>query len=372
MSNLPHTSVRSAGITTFYATREYYEQLTTDVQNAGKGDRILLVTMSYELRKQLIISLIEALEACAHRGAEVVLQIDANSFLEDTRNHIGPLFWHKELPKKLSGVFKTSADSLARLHNAGAKVVITNMPKRALSGPMIGRSHIKTSIINDKIYIGGCNLSDLHLDTMVSWHDKKTADWLFELMCRRLQKPHTIQAFGVKDIRHTIDADSEILVDVGAKKQSLIYEEALAIIDHATEWILITCQFFPHSTTAEHLKRAHNRGVKVVPIFNHYKTHFPLSRPAQYAVRTRERMRMPTSFFDYELAPRTTYLHAKLIATEQEALIGSHNYVPEGVNFGTAEIALHNKTAAFSQAAAQLVVEEVGLAKSPGLSFLFK
>jgi phosphatidylserine/phosphatidylglycerophosphate/cardiolipin synthase-like enzyme len=327
--------------------------------------------MSYELHEQQIIELMNAVTESAKRGVNIIVQVDANSFLEDTQGRLGPLFWHGKLSEKMPKVWQTIYDSLNRLRDAGAEVVITNMPTHAFAGPMIGRSHIKTSVINDKVYIGGCNLSDMHLDIMAAWQDADTADWLFELMKRRIENPKTLQAFGLQDLQHKVSDAAEIILDVGVKKQSAIYEEALRVIDRAQEWLVITCQFFPHSTTAQHLKQAHDRGVRVIPIFNHYKAHSLMSRPVQYGVRTRERLRMPASFFDTELAPDTRYLHAKLIATEREAIIGSHNYIPEGINFGTAEIALHNKTAAFSHAAVQLIVEEVGLKQSPSLSFLF-
>lgn len=372
MSALPHILPRNFASTTFYATREYYRQLLADVQNTKKGDRILLVTMSYELREQQIIDLMDAVTKSAKRGVYVVVQVDANSFLEDTQGHLGPLFWHGKLSEKMPKVWQESYDSLERLRDAGATVIITNMPTRAFAGPMIGRSHIKASIINDKVYLGGCNLSDMHLDIMVAWQAADTADWLFGLMERRIKNPQTLEAFGTKDIRHMISDTAEIILDVGVKKQSEIYREALDVIDRAQDWLVITCQFFPHSTTAQHLKKAHERGVRVIPIFNHYKAHSAMSRPVQFGVRTRERLRMPATFFETELAPGTRYLHAKLIATEREAIVGSHNYIPEGINFGTAEIALHNKTAAFSRAAAQLIVEEVGLKQSPVLSFLFE
>lgn len=371
MSALPHTPHRNTASTTFYATREYYDRLLADVLGTKAGDRILLVTMSYELFEKQIIDLMQAATESAKRGAKVVVQVDANSFLEDTKGHLGPLFWRGKLSDKMPEVWQTSYDSLKRLRDAGATVVVTNMPTHAFAGPMIGRSHIKASVINDTIYLGGCNLSDMHLDIMAAWQDADTAHWLFDLMERRIENPQTLQAFGTKDIRHKVSDTAEIIIDVGVKKQSEIYREALDVIDRAQDWLIITCQFFPHSTTAQHLKKAHQRGVRVIPIFNHYKAHSAMSRPVQYGVRTRERLRMPATFFETELAPGTRYLHAKLIATEHEAIIGSHNYIPEGIKFGTAEIALHNKTAAFSRAAAQLIVEEVGLKQNPALSFLF-
>lgn len=371
MPALPHIAPIVSTSTTFYATREYHEQLLSDINATAAGDRVLLVTMSYDPSEPTIQELAVTLEACAMRGVSITLQIDAHNFLEGEKWHVGPLFWHKHLPAQMPHNFKHITDSLTRLESAGVNVIVTNMPHRPLSVPMAGRSHIKTSIINDKIYLGGRNLNNLELDIMAAWEDSATADWLFELLGKRVTKPKTQEALGIHDIHHQMSPNAEIIIDVGVKRQSAIYKEALAAIDRAEEWIIITCQYFPNSTTAKHLKKAADRGVHVIPIFNHYKAHSPINRPLQHAVTARERLRMPVSFFDHELAPDATYLHAKLIATEQEALIGSHNYVTAGVNFGTAEIALHNKTAAFSQAAAQLIVEEVGLAQSPGLSFLF-
>ncbi len=371
MQELPRVTPLTAADTTFYATREYYEQLLRDIEATKAGDRILLVAMSYELREQQIRDVVDALVASVHRGAAVILQIDANSYLEDTRNKLGPLFWRGKLSPPMPKVFQESYDSMERLKKAGAQVVVTNMPSRPFTGPMIGRSHIKAVIINNKIYLGSCNLSTMNLELMASWHDTATADWLFGLMEQRLRVPQTVQAFGAEDIRHSIADDKEIILDVGIKKQSAIYQEALDIIDRAQDWLVITCQYFPHGTTAQHLKRARQRGVRVMPLFNNYRTHLGIGKLVHYGVRTRESLRLPHSFFDNELPANGKYLHAKLIATEREAIIGSHNYIPEGVNFGTAEIALHNKTAAFSRAAAQVIVEEAGLKQSPSLSFLF-
>jgi hypothetical protein len=42
-------------------------------------------------------------------------------------------------------------------------------------------------------------------------------------------------------------------------------------------------------------------------------------------------------------------LHAKLIATEKGAIIGSHNYVRTGVQLGTAEIALMRYDTVFAR-----------------------
>lgn len=371
MSSLPHTTPTHAGDFTFLATREYFAQLITDIHHAKKGDRVLLASMNFESDEPVIQELVHALTQAALRGVQTTLEVDAFNFLAGKYWRPGPLFWRTTLPQTMHGSFGRTYDILHALQKSGVAIVVTNIPTKPLTPPMTGRSHIKISVINDTVYIGGCNLGDMHLDMMVCWQDNTDATWLYNLMRRRIDNPRTLAAFGTHDLHRQVAHNSQIIVDVGVKHQSAIYEQAFAVIDAAEEWLVITCQFFPNSTTALHLKRAQARGVKVYPIFNHYSAHSIINQPLQHAVTLRERMRMPASFFETELPPGTTYLHAKLIATEKEALIGSHNYVPAGVNFGTAEIALHNKTAAFSRAAAQLIVQETGLASRPAFAFLF-
>lgn len=358
---LPHTSLQRAGRYTFYATREYFAQLTKDIDATIAGDRVLLAAMTLDPTVATIEHVVDALHDAATRGVHVTLQVDAHAFMVDDDKKPGPLFYHTHLPAKMRGFHAILQDTLRRLEEAGATVVVTNPPHRRFASPFAGRSHIKASIVNDIVYLGGCNLSTPHLDAMVRWHDPQTANWLYNMLNSRAKNPASLQAFGTTDIRHVVDDTTEIILDVGVKRQSAIYEQALAAIDNAQEWLVITCQFFPNSRTAERLRAAHTRGVRVVPIFNHHTAHSHLHAHLQHAVTSRERLRMPGSFFETELPKGQTFLHAKVLATERELLIGSHNYVPSGVNFGTAEIALHSQDPHCAQASTKLILDEVGL-----------
>lgn len=366
------TTPRTIGAYTFYATTEYYQKLINDIEKAGAGSRVLLATMAFDPQEPTIALLTSALDAASQRGAHVTLEMDSYVFLVDEDKHPGPLFYRGTIPKKTHGIFADIQAVITQLRKSGVQVVLTNPPKRPFTSPFAGRSHIKASIVNDMVYLGGCNLSSMHSDVMVRWRSQQDADWLYELLQSRVQKPVSIEAFGTTDIRQPVSDSAEVIVDVGVKHQSAIYEQALRTIDNATEWLVITCQYFPNSTTAKHLKQAHDRGVKIYPIFNHYSAHSHLHAYLQHAVTKRERLRMPASFFLGELQRGDTYLHAKILATDKEAIIGSHNYVTAGVNFGTAEIALHNKNSDFSKAAAQVIVDEVGLAGAPEFNFLFQ
>lgn len=364
--NLPHTSSQQADNFTFLATREYFEQLIKDIDETTSGERILLATMTFAVNEAPLKQLVQSLLAAAKRDVSICLQVDAHTFLIHD-NQFGPLWWHKEIREPLKGVFKQAYGAIKQLEQAGVQVVMTNMPKRIWTSPFVGRSHIKASIVGDTIYLGGCNLSDLHLDAMARWEDKQTADWLHDLLMKRAKQSQTILALGDQDIRHSIDDTHEILLDVGVKKQSIIYDEALTLIDNAKEWLVITCQFFPNSTTAKHLKKAYDRGVKVYPIFNNASVHAPSRRPIQYAVIKQEQLRNPSSFFETMTPKGSTYLHAKILASESDTLIGSHNYVTAGVNFGTAEIALRVMNPDFSRNLVKLIVDEVGMTQKESL-----
>lgn len=367
---LPTTPQFTAENYTFFASREYFEQLTVDIDKTKAGDRVLLATMAYNPEPTALAHLMQAVERAGDRGVTVHFFSDAYNFLQNHGGRMGPLWLNTQLPATFAGEYKIVHDSLQNLQSHGVKTAITNMPERRFTSPFSGRSHIKASIINDTVYIGGCNIEKQYLDIMVRWTDPQAAQWLYDLLLLREKNPQTIGAFGPHDITHAIDETTDIIVDVGVRGQSAIYEQALATIDAAREWLIITCQYFPNSTTAKHLKMAHDRGVKIFPIFNHYSAHGKPKNLLQHAVTGSERLRMPRSFFAHELAPGSTYLHAKVIATEQEALLGSHNYVTAGVNFGTAEIALHKKDSDFSKAAAQLILAETKLASHADFAFL--
>lgn len=368
--SLPMTPPVTAGDYTFFATREYFEKLIQDINKTKAGDRVLLATMAYNPEPHILATVMQSLERAADRGVTVHFFSDAFNFLQNIGGHMGPLWWNTKMPAKLYGEYKFINDSLQSLESHGVHSIITNIPRRRFTSPFSGRSHIKASIINDTIYLGGCNIEQQYIDIMTRWTNAQDAQWLYDLLLQREKNPQTIGAFGPHDMTHAIDESTDIIVDVGIRGQSAIYEQALATIDAAREWIIITCQYFPNSTTAKHLKMAHDRGVNVFPIFNHYSSHSKPKNILQHAVTGSERLRMPRSFFNHELAPGGTYLHAKLIATEQEAILGSHNYVTAGVNFGTAEIALHKKDSDFSKAAVRLILAETNLASHPDFSFL--
>lgn len=362
----PHTQPQSAGRYTLLATREYLDDLARVISATTAGDRVLLATMDFHPQGFGITAVIAACKAAAQRGVSVELFVDAHTFLVDPFGHLGPLWYGRMRRPTTNTWFAPSYQAIRDLKVAGVSVTLTNPPQRPFTSPVSGRSHIKASIINDTVYIGGHNLSYPLLDCMARFTDAATANWLYDLLLLRKQQPHTVAAFGQHDITHAVDARTNILVDTGVRRQSQIYEQALTLIDEATDWLLITCQFFPRGQIAQHLHRAQQRGVDVHILYNGASAHPPgIGRFAQANVIRHERTRLPAHLFASELPKGSPYLHAKIIATRGQAMIGSHNYIFEGVRFGTAELALYRQDADFAHSLSKLVLDETRLATEP-------
>lgn len=342
----------------FYGHADYYRDLVVRIEQTKHGDSVALATMNFEPRVQGVQSVVDALSAAASRSVNVKLVVDAYNFLVSKNKLLGPMWFSKDLPRHMPAFYQRKLAALQQLENSGGHYVITNVPARQFRVPFGGRSHIKYARINDYVYVGGCNLGITHIDLMVGWHDPTLAEWLGNFADAVMQTKDVSVALNNQDVVRGLDDQTELLVDAGVAGQSIIYEKALELIDQAQESIYITCQFFPNSQTTKRLVQAHKRGVKVTVIFNHpwqHGAHYPL----QQAVVWRERARTPKVFFANQLARSHTYLHAKLIATEKGAIVGSHNYVPIGVELGTAEIALLRHEPEFALAAIRAIKDQL-------------
>jgi phosphatidylserine/phosphatidylglycerophosphate/cardiolipin synthase-like enzyme len=322
---------------------QYYKKLVTHISSTRSNERVLVMTMSILPNNTEVAYILESLKAAARRGVRVTLVLDSYNFLVNPiKKTIGPLFFNTAWPPKDSNSYWTELlESIQQLENAGAQVIVSNKPSRAFRNPFSGRSHIKTAVVHNTVYIGGCNLSKAtDTDAMVYFESISAADWLYEKLTHATAKKSIREGFSGIDQQFALDNKTSILIDSGAKEQSLIYDTALRMIDDSQNWVLITCQFFPNSNTAARLLAAHERGVQVNIIYNNPQKHAGLYHKAlQSLVRNRERLRMPSNFFSQELPVGTPFLHAKIIATDNGGIIGSHNYVKAGVDFGTAEIA---------------------------------
>ncbi len=351
----------------FYTKPEYYADLIARLAKLGPGDRFVTATMTYQPADPAVAPLHQAICAAAQRGVHVTVLADAYNYLMSGTFTPGPLFLHSQLPPHAyARPFQEFRNGLAELRAAGARCVITNQPGRPFTNPKAGRSHMKFTVIGDRFYVGGSNLELLSsLDFMVGADAAATANWLASLADRIVETGSARLAIGADLVRPS--GDVTFLVDAGAPKRSIILERALEFIDHAQETVFISCQYFPYGITAQHLLQAHDRGVKVTIAYNHpSRFGFPANL-LHHAVVATERRRLPAEFFVHS-NPGPGYLHAKLIATEAGAMVGSHNYVPAGVQFGTAEIAMLVRDPGFARRAVHTVLQQLPAIRPPDWS----
>lgn len=335
---------------TFWTTREYFQTLKTRIEAAGAGDRIVLVTLRLKAEEPVIQDLIASLCAASQRGAAITVLVDAYHILvKDGAGEVpGLTLPRKPTSKRLPKFLRRRQDALEELRQAGVRCEVLNRPSKVMTSPFRGRSHIKFTIFNDEVFIGGCNLDDpAYLDVMVSWHDRHIADWLSALAESFADAGRVSTSLGGKDLEIPIDSHTSLLIDAGTTDQSVIMDRAFDIIDSARKRLLITYQFFPHGPVLERLSRAVNKGVKLRAFYNHPMQHkYPYS--LLYGALSWQMRRTSAAEFSVDRLPRQhAYLHAKVLTSEQTALISSHNYMITGVQLGTAEIGLVSTDAAF-------------------------
>jgi phosphatidylserine/phosphatidylglycerophosphate/cardiolipin synthase-like enzyme len=287
-----------------------------------------------------VADLMEAMVSAAKRGVQVRAIIDAHCLMVDDFRP-GPLWlWANPKPEQYHGSFKAIREALQDLRQAGGTYSIANHPAKRFSNPYAGRSHIKLALVNNLIFLGGCNFQHPEQpDIMVSWSDYATADWLRVLAGRIADAPSALLSMEGKDVEHRVADNATIFVDASLPKQSVILRQAYQLIDEAQESLAITCQYFPGGETAQRLLAAHRRGVKVRIYYSPPVAH-GFQAPAHWFYNHLERRKLPPEFFAHEMPSESPKLHAKILLSEKSVMIGSHNYVQAGVNLGTAEIAL--------------------------------
>lgn len=332
---------------------EYFDHLIKSFNVAKSGDTIVLASMEFRPDLPMISDIVSALCSAARRGANVTFMVDAYSFmLKEGVAQVGPLFFSKKDPKLGYGEFKPVVEAVHTLRASKVRCVVINKPQRPLKNPFGGRAHIKFAIINDEVFVGGCNLSHPDLiDVMVRTRSKKLSDYMLNFTEDVIKHKSVRAALQRRDTSFKIDAETELLIDAGVKRQSLIYDRALKLISSAANRVYMTCQYFPNNRTPTELGRAHRRGVDVHLAYNHPDQHNKPIRGIQKRTVAYNRMRLPSSVFENQLNMDSDYLHAKILLSEKEAIIGSHNFVKMGVNLGTAEMALSSTSPLFIAAA---------------------
>jgi phosphatidylserine/phosphatidylglycerophosphate/cardiolipin synthase-like enzyme len=341
-----------------YSESEYFTALSHDIRATKPGDRVGIMTMSFEPNEPVVHELMEELYAAADRKVEVALAIDAFTFLvNDSDRTAGPLwaplpFGQKNYRQRLESLENLSAKPFGNY-------AVVNRPEKYLSNPYSRRSHLKTAVVNDKLYLGGPNLHKTERsDMLVGIEDASAADWIYGLTLDIIEHQRTDEVLQGRDRSIQLDDRTQIMLDSGRPGQSLIMDEAARLISEAKERLVASFQYFPDGKVANELVAAHGRGVEVTPLLNNPDRYNLALGLAQRWSMMRARAKMPAHFFENFVDAAAPVLHSKAIAAENAAIVGSHNFVNKGVQYGTPEIAMLRKDSDFAQAVGSLLFRQ--------------
>ncbi len=306
-------------------------------QQAEKAERrIYLQSMLFEYGK-VLSELEPILIKKAKEGLEVQIHIDwvSQRYSEGNPNIILPLYGEKR--RRMLHVHHQSKLLRDRLTDAGVIITFTNPPgliTKVLS--IFGRNHKKLYIVDDDVWVGGINLFDMafdNIDVMV----KFTESEFLEILSKEFYK--------INENKHqenycvSFNKDSELLVDAGLVGKSLIYDEAIMLIQQATKSITFVSQFVPEVKLLNALIEASDRDVDITvitsPMLHEYFVEFPYKITYQlFLAKTKNKNNIKIFYQDRQV-------HAKLfIADHQTAIFGSHNFVSTGGILGTEELAI--------------------------------
>lgn len=342
-----------------YSSEQYFHALARDIADTKSGDRVAIMTMSFEPSEPLVQGVLEEFKAAGERGVEVAIGVDAFTFLvNDDKKSMGPLW----LPMPFGqATYKKRIETLEDITKGpNASYSVINKPNHLFSNPFAGRSHLKLGLVNDKVYIGGPNFhKSERTDMVVGLEDPEVADWLYSLSQRIISAGRTDTVLGSEDQDVEIDSDTRILIDAGRPHQSAILDEALSLIDNANDSLIASFQYFPTGIVSEHLAAASKRGVEVRPFHNHPSVHSTLVGFHERLAMLKQVVSLPGEFFKDQLPKGANVLHSKAIASDNSAMVGSHNNVYHGVKYGTPEIALLRHDAEFAHQVGGLIIEQV-------------
>ncbi len=347
----------------FFSTEDYFATLNQEIPRLQPGESLYLATMAFDARADLTRVLLRHLNDAARRGVVVRMIVDAFPFLLHDGVRPGPMYFGKGLDGRLKEPFAANYQLLDELKQSGGKFVIINRPSRPLKLPIGGRSHIKFAILNNQVFIGGCNLDSVYrpdIDIMVGWEDPQAAEWLRAMADKLMATGQARLALQDEDSCLPLDDQSALLVDAGVPRRSLIMRRAMSLIDEAQEYVFISCQYFPGQVTGQHLLAARRRGAKICIVYGHPDQHDWLNNKLQRLTNMAERWRLPADFFEHIVRHKNGRIHAKLIATEKGAIVGSHNYISAGMRLGTAELALLTGDADLGRRAMDIIAGQLG------------
>jgi len=311
---------------------ENFIQTTAQAKN-----RIWLQTMIYETGPE-ILKLEQALLAAAKNWTlDIRLSIDAVSKkYVHGHPHLLPQYDHSTRLHHHQ-VHSTTSNSLHLLKNAGVKIFTQHHPSGNFF-PLLGRHHLKLYIIDDTAWVGGVNLTDgslTNLDFLVKFNQPeivKSLISIYENMC--LNRLNT-------NISQKLTSHFTLLLDSGKFLDSIIYQQAIAMVQKAQQSILFVSQFYPDGSLLSSIIRKARQGVPTTILTSHRNSevfHHPLYL-SPYIISKIRLLNIP----NIHIIHSSGHVHAKYLSIDgRESLFGSHNFTLTTEMLGTKEIAIHS------------------------------
>lgn len=338
---------------------QFFDRFTEDVADTTEG-RISMLAMSIEPTERPVRRLLSALREATQSEVDTRLAVDEYTF---------------NLPRSIGGVIlpwvvdrsaaRDRIDEFDQLTSAGIRTDIINRIGDKLFGTLYtGRSHIKSNVVNNRAYLGGPNLQDSQRnDMVVMFEHADVANWLHEATAAIAEAGSIRGALGGQDIKIAIDDDTDLLIDVGVKGQSLILDTVREHVRESTESIMYAGQYFPDGDILRDLRVADDRGVWTQIFVNHPSNHGHGSM-VHHAIMLAQRLKgLPPHFFSHQIKRPLPEFHGKVATfNNQTTAIGSHNYIHAGVTAGTAEMTLIRRNdPEFANQARQMVYRYAGI-----------
>ncbi|HSX01606.1 MAG TPA: phospholipase D-like domain-containing protein [Candidatus Saccharimonas sp.] len=300
---------------------DYRDALVRDLQTAKHRVVIVVHLFLWDDDTQPVF---DALEAAARRGVQMQVVFDTFTRYSVTRGLLPYNPLRSPDPKRLAATLA----GFDRLRAAGAEVVELGSVGRF--NPYRGRCHAKFSVVDDIAYcFGGTNLYREGITQSLDYMTRLEHAGLASELCATAA---TMAGGGLApDHRWRLDAASELLVDHGQPRASIIYDQACAYAAQAKR-VYYVSQFYPTGRLAGLLRRSDTTCYTNRP--RHTTRHVAAMLIAD---------RLKTGLTNHYR--RDIFLHAKFILFElrdgtRALLAGSHNFSWPGVLFGTQEVAV--------------------------------
>lgn len=319
-------------------TAQFVKDFLKEAKKAKK--RIWIQTMFFEACKQTK-PFEDVLIKASKKKLDVQLVIDwsGRRYAREKVN-LYPFFPIKKRKRdKMRLISKQNKEMLKRFVDCGVKLLFANSPsiKNNLI-PILRRSHSKIFVVDDMVWTGGINLSNVafsDIDFMIKFKNRNI------LKAIEKQFPHVTKK-PVRDYLIDLNTKYKLLVDNGRYNESIIYNQALKMIDQATKEIIFVSQYLPDGLLLRKLIKKAKDNVNII-IMSSYKEHkvftkFPYTTLFKnFTTRTKK-------INNIKLVHCSKRVHAKLLQIDKkEAIFGSHNFTTTTVLVGTQEISIHSK-----------------------------